>query len=160
MTPERNDSQRSAIRARPQHAGAGEEALDRRLSGLLVDFAIVFELDPGLGGFIEKLQSEVGHILEHGHQPPFHLAPQILNFTIDIGAVRKRRFMQDTEASEALHDLCSGHRRAFIAHRLTGQSPLLKRLRQTMRDDLPALVADIPLKMAGQSRAVVINANQ
>ena len=37
---------------------------------------------------------------------------------------------------------------------------LLKSLRQTMRDDLRTLVAEVPLKMAGKPRAIVINTNQ
>src|SRR5215469_14958299 len=72
---------------RPQHAGSSEEANERRLASLLVDFAIVFELDPCLGRLIEELQSEVRHILEHGHQPALHLAPQVLDLTVHIGTV-------------------------------------------------------------------------
>ena len=49
--------------------------------------AVVFLLDPGLGGFIEQLEREGALALEHGHQPRLDAAPQRLLLAILIRRV-------------------------------------------------------------------------
>ena len=77
--------QRGAIRAGPHHAGAGEEARDRRLADLGVELAIVLVLDPSLRRLIEECEGEIGHVLEHGDQPALDRSPEGLLLAVLIG---------------------------------------------------------------------------
>ena len=67
--------------------------------------------------------------------------------------------MQDAEAGEAFADLGRGHGRAVVAQGGAWQAALLERLGKAVRDHLGSL-GQIPLKMAGEARAVVEDAEQ
>ena len=78
-----------------------------------------------------------------GQQSALHLAPQRLELAVGVGAIRKRRLMQNAETAKSSNDLGRGHGRAFITHKAAGQTAPLKGLRETMRDNLRPLVAQL-----------------
>ena len=82
---------------RPTFLWSGE-ALQGSLADLGVDLAVVFQLDPGQGGFVELGQSQIGHPFEHRQQPAFNLVPKGLLLAILIRANRQGWF----------HGGCSG----------------------------------------------------
>ncbi len=47
--------------------------------------ALVFLLDPGLGGGIEQIERERGLALEHGQKPAFDLSPERFLFSVLLG---------------------------------------------------------------------------
>ena len=68
-------AQRRAVRARAQYIRARRPAGERRLARFTVDGALITELGPGLGGFVQELEREVGNALEHRQQLPFDRRP-------------------------------------------------------------------------------------
>jgi len=159
LGPREGQPQRRAVRARPRHLGASEEAGDRRLADLGMKLAIVLVLRPGLGRLVEHGEREVRHVLQHGDQPAFDRAPERLLLGVLIGAVRQRGLVQDAEPSQTFGDLRRRHRSAVVAQRGARQAALLERLRQPMRDVLGGL-RQVPLQVTGQPRAIVENAEQ
>ena len=57
--------------------------VEKTMQGALADFgvnlAVVFHLDPGQGGFVELIQSQIGDSFEHGQQPAFDLRSKRLS---------------------------------------------------------------------------------
>ena len=147
------------IRAGAGHGGAGEEAGERRVVDLAVPLAVIVLLNPGLRRLVEPGQGEVIDTLEHGHQPAFDRCPENLLLAVWHRGIWQRGLMKDAEPGETFGDLDRRHRAAVVAHGGTWQAALLHRLRQTVRDVLGAL-RQIPLQMAGQSRAIIEHAEQ
>ena len=98
-------------------------------------------------------------MLQHGDETALDRAPERLLLGVLVGRVRQCRVMQDAEAGEAFADLGRGHGRAVVAQGGAWQAALLERLGKAVRDHLGSL-GQIPLKMAGEARAVVEDAEQ
>jgi hypothetical protein len=88
-----------AVGAGPHDVGSCQEACDRGLAGLGMDLTVVLELDPSEGCFVQEGESEIGHVLEHRHQPAFDRAPEGLDLPIGRWRIRKRCLVQDAETS-------------------------------------------------------------
>src|SRR5258705_8180433 len=89
------EAQRIAVRTRPRHLWAGEEARNGGFADLGMDLAVVLVLDPGLRRLVEDRKREIRDILQHGDQPPLNRTPERLLFGILVGAVGQRCLGQD-----------------------------------------------------------------
>ena len=138
---------------------AAQVALEGRLADLRVHLALVFLLDPGLGGGIEEIEREVGLAFEHGKEASLDLSPERLLLAVLLGRVRERHVMHDAETLEALGGLGGLHRGAVAGEESPGQSTFLERLRQRVHEGLGGLV-EIPLSVAAEARAIVEHAEQ
>jgi len=121
--------------------------------------AVVIWLDPGLGRLVQHGQRQIGHALQHGHQPAFHDRPERLDFAVEVRAVGERLLMQDAEPGQAFGDLDRRHGGAVVAHGGTRQTALQEGLRQPMGDVLGAL-RQVPLQVASEPGTVVEHAEQ
>ena len=128
--------------------------MEGSLADFGVDLAVVFHLDPGLGGVVELLQSEVSNALEHGKKPALYLAPKGLLLSILIRTERQRVFKKNAQASQTLFGLRRDHGRAVVPEDGPGELALLKTLAQTVAEFLGAF-GQIPLGMAAKPGVVV-----
>jgi hypothetical protein len=53
-----------------------------------VFLALVFFLDPGLGGGIEEIERQLVHALQHGQEAAFNLSPERFLLTVLLGRIR------------------------------------------------------------------------
>ena len=121
---------------------------------------MVLLLDPRLRRAVEQLEGELGLALEHGHEAPLDLGPEVLLLAVLLGGVRQRQVLDDAEALEALDGLGGDHRRAVVAEQRARQAALLERLREAVDERLGVLVVQVPLHVAAEPRAVVEDAEQ
>jgi hypothetical protein len=157
--PGEGETQPIAVGAGARDRRSFEEAGERCGADLGVARAVVLVLAPGLRGLIEEGEGEVGNVLQHGDQPAFDRPPERLLLGVLVRTIRKRRVVQDTEARQALADLCGGHGGAVVAQGRARQATLLERLGQAVRDRLRRL-GEIPLQVTGEARAIVEHAEQ
>ena len=152
---------RGAIRWRDYHGTrrAPAEALDRRAAGLAVHGAVVLDLRPRLGRFVQEVERQLGHAVEHPQEPPLKCAPERLLLAILIRAVGKRAFLDHAQAQQTLGDFLGHHRGAVIGQQRTGQAPFLDRLGEPVHEVLGSL-REIPLHVAAESRMVVKDAQR
>jgi hypothetical protein len=97
------------------HSRACEPAVEWGLAGLIVYTTVVLLLDPGLGGAVEQLESELGFALEHGHEPSLHLRPEDLLFAILLGCLRQGCVVLYGKALESTTGLGGDHRSTVVA---------------------------------------------
>ena len=111
---------------------AGKTAVERRLLGLAMDAAVVFLLDPSLGGAVEQLERELGLALEHGHEPAFDDGPEGLLLAVLLGSLRQGGVLQDRQSLEPLACLGGEHGGAVVAEHRARQAAFLEGLTQAM----------------------------
>src|SRR5688572_6587965 len=133
----------------------GKPALERRLLGLAVNAAVVLLLDPGLGGAVEQLEGELGHALEHGHETALDLSPEDFLLAVLLGGLRESGEVLDGQALEALLCLGGNHGSAVVAEQSTRQTTLLEALTQAVHEALGVFVAEVPLGVTAQARAII-----
>src|SRR4029450_3020761 len=93
LGPGEGKPQRGAIGARPHDARSYQEAPDRGLAGLGMDLVVVLVLGPGERRLVEFGEAQIGHMLEHGHQPAFNRGPEDLDLGVLRWAIWKRRLL-------------------------------------------------------------------
>ena len=97
-----------------RHAFAAQKALQRCRVDLRVDFAVVFQLDPGLADIVELIQSQIRHAFEHGQEATLDLAPKRLLLSVLIRRIYERVLGANTQASKPLFSFLSDHCRAVV----------------------------------------------
>jgi hypothetical protein len=107
-------------RTRTEHVGRLGETLYRRSRDLAMHRPVVLDFDPGLCGFVEKIERQVREALEHLHQASFESGPKGLLLAILVGAVGKRPFVDDPQPQEALGHFVGHHRWAVVGQKSTG----------------------------------------
>ena len=150
---------RLARRARAEHVGRLGEALDRRAGGLAVHRAVVLDLHPRLGRFVEELERQLGDAVEHRHQPALERPPERLLLAVLVGAVGERPLVDDSQAEQTLGDFLGHHRRAVIGQEGPGQAAFLDRLGESVHQVLGGL-GEVPLDVAAESRVVIEDAQR
>jgi hypothetical protein len=105
------------------------------------------------------LRSDIRLPFQHGEQPPLDLRPEDLLFATLMRAVGKSRLLQDGEASEPLGGFAGDHGAAVVAEQGAGQATLEKGLAEAVDEAFCGLV-EVPLRVAGQARAVIENGQQ
>ena len=118
---------------------------------------VVVPLDPGLGGIVECLESQLVLVLEHGEQAVLDVEPEVLLLGVLIGRIGQRGDVDDAEAFETLNGLVGQHRPAVVGHQRPRKSALLDGLREPMGEALGRFAA-VPLDVTGQARVVVEHA--
>ena len=139
--------------------GAVDEAVERCAAGLRVLGAVVFPLDPGLGGGIEQVQRQFRLAVEHRHQAALDARPEHLLLGVLVGAVGQGGLVQDAQAGQPAGELAGQHGGAVVRHQCARQAPLLQCLAEAVRQGFRGLV-EIPLGMAGEAGMVVEDAEQ
>ena len=126
---------------------------------LRVLLALVFLLDPGLGGGVEEVERQLGLAFQHGQEAAFNLSPEGFLFAVLLGRIGQRRVVNDAESLEAFDGFGGEHGGAVVGQKGARQATLLKGLRQAVDEGLGGLV-EVPLQVAAESRAVVENAEE
>jgi len=108
------EAKRRAVGTRPKDLRSPRPTRERRFADFTVDRAVIAELGPGLGGFVQAIECEIGNALEHRQELPFDRVPQRLDFRILERRKSQCRVVQDAETGERLGDFLGAHRRAVI----------------------------------------------
>ena len=96
------------------------EPRDGRAGRLAVNRAVVLDLHPRLGRFVEKRERQLGDALEHRHEPTLERSPERLLLAVLVGAVGKRPLVDDSQAQEPFGDFLGHHRRAVVGQERAG----------------------------------------
>ena len=135
------------------------ETLHGRARCLAVNRAVVLDFHPRLGRFVESVERQVRHAIEHSHQPPLERSPEGLLLPVLIRAVGQRPLVDDSQAQEALGDFFGNHGRAVIGQEGSWQTALLDCLGEPVHEVFSGL-REVPLDVAAKPRVVIENAQR
>ena len=152
-------TQRFTRRTRAKHMQRSGETLHRRACCLAVNRAVVLDFHPRLGHFVESLERQVSHAIEHSHQPPFKRSPEGLLLPILIGATGKRSLVDDAQVKESLGGFLGDHGRAVVGEERSWKAALLDCLGESVHEVFSGL-REVPLDMAAKPRVVIENAQR
>ena len=115
---------------------------------------VVFDLHPGLTGFVEEVQGQLPAAVEHLHQAALQRCPEDLLLAVLVRAVGQRFLMDDPQPQQTFAHLLGHHCRAVVGQEGAGQAAFLDRLRESMHEILGGL-GKVPLEVAAEPRMVV-----
>jgi hypothetical protein len=124
-----------------------------------VRLAVVLELNSGLGGPIEEIDGERADMGEHGHEPSFEPAPEVLLLAVLVGPVRESGLVDDPEPEQSFSRLVGQHGGTVIGHERPRKTSLVEGLRQSV-DEVLGRLCKIPLNLATKTGAVIENAER
>ena len=116
--------------------------------------AVVLDFQPRLGDFVEELQRQFRHAVEHLHQASFEGRPETLLLAVLVRTVGQRLLVNDPQSLEPLGEFLGDHRSPIVGHERSGQTAFLDGLGRPVGEVLGRL-GEVPLQMAAQSRMIV-----